>query len=64
MDSTLALEAHAAEEMASRDLKRAKGEGSRTFSSGKKGKGPTSSQPLLVALPFPPLPAPPSQRQQ
>ena len=64
VDSALALEARAAEERAARDLKRARGEGSSSFSPGKKGKSPMSSQPLLVAPPFPPLPAPHSQRQQ
>lgn len=64
VDSALALEARAAEERAARDLKRARGDGGTSFSSGKKGKGPTSLQPLAVAPPFPSLPAPPSQRQQ
>ena len=60
VDSALTLEARAAEERAARDLKRAKGEGSTSFFSGKKGKGPMSFQPLLVVPSFPPLPAPPS----
>ena len=64
VDSALALEAHAAEERATRDLKRVRGESSTPFSSGKKRKGSTSSHPLSVVLPFPPLLGPLSQRQQ
>ena len=60
VDSTLALEARATKERAAKDLKRARDEGSSSFSSGKKGKSPMSSQPLLVAPSFPPLPASPS----